>query len=136
MKLQLFTFSKYFLIALISFFSPIIYAFILTSILVTADTITGVMKAGKETVKNITSKKMFAVIPKLSFYFILIIIAHSVQIYVEPQVPFTKLVLIGISWIEIKSIDENFDVLFGFSFIDKVLEGVKSINQIKRHKDE
>ena len=136
MKLQLFTFSKYFLIALISFFSPIIYAFILTSILVTSDTITGVMKAGKETVKNITSKKMFAVIPKLSFYFILIIIAHSVQIYVEPQVPFTKLVLIGISWIEIKSIDENFDVLFGFSFIDKVLEGVKSINQIKRHKDE
>ena len=136
MKLQLFTFSKYFLIALISFFSPIIYAFILTSILVTADTITGVMKAGKETVKNISSKKMFAVIPKLSFYFILIIIAHSVQIYVEPQVPFTKLVLIGISWIEIKSIDENFDVLFGFSFIDKVLEGIKSINQIKRHKDE
>ena len=50
--------------------------------------------------------------------------------------PFTKLVLIGICWIEIKSIDENFNILFGYSFMNKVLEGLKSINQIKRHKDE
>ena len=122
--------------ALIGFFAPILYAFILTTILVGADTITGVMKAGKDSVKNITSKKMFAVCPKMSFYFLLIITAHSVQIYVEPQIPFTKLALIGISWIEIKSIDENFNAIFGFSFMDKILEGIKSFNQIKRHKDE
>ena len=136
MKQQITLFFKFFSIALIGFFAPILYAFILTSILVGADTITGVMKAGKDSVKNISSKKMFAVCPKLSFYFLLIISAHSVQIYVEPQIPFTKLVLVGISWIEIKSIDENFDSLFGFSFIDKILDGIKSINQIKRHKDE
>jgi phage-related holin len=136
MKQQFLLFSKYFLVALVSFFSPILYAFILTTILVGADTITGVMKAGKESVKNISSKKMFAVCPKLSFYFLLIISAHSVQLYVEPQIPFTKLALIGISWIELKSIDENFNAIFGFSFMDKILEGLKSINQIKRHKDE
>ena len=136
MKQQFFLFSKYFFVALIGFFAPIIYAFILTTILVGADTITGVMKAGKDNVKNITSKKMFAVCPKMSFYFLLIITAHSVQIYVEPQIPFTKLALIGISWIEIKSIDENFNAIFGFSFMDKILEGIKSFNQIKRHKDE
>ena len=136
MKQQFLLFSKYFLVALVSFFSPILYAFILTTILVSADTITGVMKAGKESVKNISSKKMFAVCPKLSFYFLLIISAHSVQIYVEPQIPFTKLALIGISWIELKSIDENFNAIFGFSFMDKILEGLKSINQIKRHKNE
>ena len=135
MKTQIIPLFKYLCIAFIGFFSPIFYAFILTIILVGADTITGVMKAGKENVKNITSKKMFAVCPKLSFYFILVITAHSVQTYVEPQIPFTKLVLIGISWIEIKSIDENFNVIFGFSFMDKILEGIKSINNIKRHND-
>jgi phage-related holin len=112
------------------------YAFLLTILLVTIDTFTGVMKAGKKTVKNITSKKMFAFVPKMIFYFLLIIAGHSVEFFVEPQVPFTKLVLIGICWIEIKSIDENFNILFGFSFMDKILEGFKSINQIKRHNDE
>lgn len=136
MKHQILLFSKYFIVALIGFFSPILYAFILTTILVGADTITGVMKAGKNSIKNISSKKMFAVCPKLSFYFVLIISAHSVQIYVEPQIPFTKLALIGISWIELKSIDENFNSIFGFSFMDKILEGMKSINKIKRHNDE
>lgn len=136
MKNQILIFFKYFLIALSCFFAPIMYAFILTIVLVSADTITGIMKAGKDDVSNISSKKMFAVVPKISFYFLLIISAHSVQIYVEPQVPFTKLVLIGISWIEVKSIDENFNAIFGFSFMDKILEGMKSINQIKRHKDE
>lgn len=136
MKQQILIFSKYFFVAILGFFAPILYAFILTIILVGADTITGVMKAGKKSVKDISSKKMFAVCPKLSFYFLLIITAHSVQIYVEPQIPFTKLALIGISWIELKSIDENFNSIFGFSFIDKILEGIKSINQIKRHKDE
>ena len=136
MKHQILLFLKYFIVALIGFFSPILYAFILTTILVGADTITGVMKAGKNSIKNISSKKMFAVCPKLSFYFVLIISAHSVQIYVEPQIPFTKLALIGISWIELKSIDENFNSIFGFSFMDKILEGMKSINKIKRHNDE
>jgi phage-related holin len=136
MKNQFLLFSKYFIVGLIGFFSPILYAFILTTILVTADTVTGVMKAGKKSIKDISSKKMFAVCPKLSFYFVLIISAHSVQLYVEPQIPFTKLALIGISWIEIKSIDENFNSIFGFSFMDKILEGMKSINKIKRHNDE
>jgi hypothetical protein len=53
-------------------------------------------------------------------------------LYVEPKIPFTKLALVGVAFIEIKSIDENFKELFGFSFINKVLEAVKSINQIKR----
>jgi phage-related holin len=135
MKQQFILFIKYFSVSLLGFFAPIYYAFILTTILVFADTVTGVMKAGKTSIKNISSKKMFAVCPKLSFYFLLIISAHSVQLFVEPQIPFTKLALIGISWIEVKSIDENFNALFGFSFVDKVFEGIKSINQIKRHKE-
>jgi phage-related holin len=127
---------KYFGFALIGFFAPVTYAFIFIGILVAIDTITGIMKAGKDDVRNITSKKGFSLVPKLIFYFLLVIVAHCCACWVDPQVPFVKLVLIGIGWIEIKSIDENYKVLAGHSFIDKIMEGMKSINQIKRHKDD
>lgn len=136
MKTITISFMKYFSVILIGFFAPISYAFTFTFILVFTDTITGIMKAGKESVKNISSKKAFPIIPKLIFYFLLIIVAHTVYVSGMKDIPAVKLALVGIGWIEIKSIDENFRELFGFSFIDKVLEGVKSINQIKRHKDE
>lgn len=135
MNFALGSFFKYFSIALVGFFAPIKFAFLFTIIIVTVDTITGIMKAGKTDVKDIQSRKMFALVPKLIFYLLLVIVAHSVAL-LEPQVPFVKLVLIGIGWIEIKSIDENFNSLFGYSFLDKVLEGIKKANQIKRHKDE
>ena len=135
MKIAIGSFFKYFGIALIGFLAPLKFAFLFTIIIVTVDTITGIMKAGKEDVKNIQSRKMFALVPKLIFYLLLVVVAHSVAL-LEPQIPFVKLALIGIGWIEIKSIDENFNSLFGYSFLDKVLEGIKSINQIQRHKDD
>lgn len=136
MKTTIISTFKYFGFSLISFFAPVTYAFIFICVLVLIDTITGIMKAGKDDVKNITSRKGFSLVPKLIFYFLLVIVAHSCSVWVDPQVPFVKLVLIGIGWIEIKSIDENYKILAGHSFIDKVMEGIKGINQIKRHKDE
>ena len=134
MKSTFLSISKYFVLTLFGFFAPIFYAFWLVSILVITDTITAIMKEGRKDVKNITSKKAFPIVPKLIFYFLLLIVAHSLQV-VENQLPFVKFALIGIGWIEIKSIDENFRGLFGFSFIDKTLNAIKQINQIKRHKN-
>lgn len=132
----LLSYCKYWFLLLIAFFAPIEQEFWFVSILVIVDTITGVMKAGKNDINDIFSKKAWRFVPKLIFYFLLIIVAYSCEKYVEKSVPFTKLSLIGISFIEIKSIDENFNELFGFSFLNKVLEGVKSINNIKRKGDE
>ena len=136
MKTTVVTTLMYVGTAIIAFFAPIVYAFIFTCILVSVDTITGVMKAGKESVSNISSKKAFAVVPKLIFYFLLVIVAHACSLVFEQQLPFVQLSLIGIGWIEVKSIDENFSKIFGYSFIDKIMEGAKSVNQIKRHKDD
>jgi phage-related holin len=129
-------FIKYFTVAIFGFFAPIHYAFIFTIILVAVDTITGIMKAGKEDISKISSKKAFPLVPKLIFYFSLVIVAHCCNSWIDKDIPFVKLALIGIGWIEVKSIDENFKTLFGFSFINKCLEGVKAVNQIKRHKEE
>lgn len=133
MKTTFLSILKYFGIALFSFFAPILYAFWLVSILVITDTVTAIMREGRKDVKNISSKKAFPIVPKLIFYFLLVIVAHGLSV-LEPQLPFVKFALIGIGWIEIKSIDENFRGLFGFSFIDRTLHAIKQINQIKRHK--
>jgi hypothetical protein len=71
-------------------------------------------------------------VPKLIFYSLLIIVAHSLNLTIDKQIPFVKLALVGISWIEIKSIDENFKVLFGFSFLDKCLEAGKKLTKFER----
>ncbi len=136
MKTTFYSFIKYFCVGTVAFFAPMLYAFVLIIILVFVDTFTGIMKAGRKNVSNISSKKAFALIPKITFYCLLCIVAHATQLYVIPEVPFLKLSLIGISFIEIKSIDENFRALFGFSFIDKTIKGIRDINQIKRHKDD
>ena len=133
MKATLISMIKYFSVALISFLAPLFWAFTLIAILVLTDTITGIMRAGREKVEKVTSKRAFAIVPKLTFYFLFVIVAHGLAM-VEPSLPFVKFALMGIGWIEVKSIDENFRGLFGFSFIDRTLHAIKSINQIKRHR--
>lgn len=124
-------FVTYFGSALLTFFVPITWAFVVVTLLVFADTITGVMKAGKESVKNIQSRKMFAIVPKLIFYFLLIIVAHSCT-FIDKDIPFVKLAMFGVAFIEIKSIDENFEIIYGFSFINKILSALKAVSKISR----
>ena len=121
----------YFIGGLAAFFLPILWSLIVVAIFVGVDTITGVMAAGKVDVKNITSKKMFSLVPKITFYLLLVITAHACS-YVDSQIPFVKLALIGIGAIEIKSIDENFEKLYGYSFVNKILSALKALSKINR----
>lgn len=114
------------------FLQPIYGALWFVTFLVIADTLTGIMKAGKTDVRNIKSKKAFNLVPKLIFYFTLVISSHAINLTIDKQIPFVKLALVGISWIEIKSIDENFKVLFGFSFLDKCIEACKKLTKFDR----
>lgn len=123
--------TLYFGTGLVAFFSPIVWAFWVVVGLVVIDTAFGVMRAGKKSVKEIKSKKMFPIVTKLIAYLLLVCIAHLGH-YIEPKMPFVKLALFGIAFIEIKSIDENFRGIFGFSFIDKILLALRFVKQIKR----
>jgi phage-related holin len=121
---------------LVAFFAPLSFAMWFTIGLVLVDIITGVMKAGKEDVTKISSKVGFnKTFPKLIVYFSLIVLGGILDLGAEhfnqPKV-FIKLVLIGVTWIEVRSVDENFKVMFGFSFIEKLLEALKVIKDYKR----
>ena len=121
---------------LVAFFAPLSFAMWFTVALVIVDIVTGVMKAGKEDVSKVSSKVGFnKTFPKLIVYFLIIILGGVLDLgaeyFKQPQV-FVKLVLIGITWIEVRSVDENFKTMFGFSFIEKLLEALKFIKDYKR----
>ena len=124
-------FLSYFATGLIAFFSPILWAFWIVIGLVFLDTMFGIMRAGKEDIKNIKSRKLFSIVTKIVAYLLLCCLGQLAS-FIEPQIPFVKLVLFGIGFIEIKSIDENWRGIFGYSFIDKVLQAFKFVKNIKR----
>lgn len=122
-------FSTYIAASLAAFFLPITWA--LTSIVavVIIDTITGVMKAGKNKVERVQSKKLASVITKLIFYFSGVILGRIAELFIDNEIPFVKLVLVAVMIIEVKSIDENFKSVYGFSFVDKVLKVFKKFGR-------
>lgn len=118
--------------ALISFFSPLQAAFIVAISAVALDTFTKLIVVVKlQGVAHVISRKLFRIIPKTLFYFTFIIMAHILAVYVDPTVPFVKLVLITVVGIETYSIDENFEQLTGFSFIKKLITFVRNLTQYK-----
>jgi phage-related holin len=121
----------YFITGISAFFLPIHWAFWVVIAFVAVDTITGVMAAGKDSVKDIKSRKLFGLVPKTIFYFLLVIVAHSAS-YIDNQIPFVKLAMFGIGFIEVKSIDENFEKLYGFSFVNKILDALKHLKKVNR----
>lgn len=129
MKSITFKLLSYTSASLAAFFLPITWA--LTSIVavVIIDTITGVMKAGKSDIDKVHSRKLSAVVTKLIFYFSGVILGRISELYIDDQIPFVKLVLVAVMLIEVKSIDENFREIYGYSFVDKVLKAFKKIGR-------
>jgi len=126
--------SLLFIVSLLGlWFAPIIGAFYFIIILVTIDTITGVWSAHKR--KAVTSNKAFQIVPKLIFYGMLIICGQALTYYVEPDIPWVKIALAGVAWIEIKSIDENYKDIFGYSFISRVLSALSKVKNIQKRTD-
>ena len=125
----IYKFTCYLGASLAAFFLPITWA--LTSIIavVVIDTITGVMKAGKSDVDKVQSKRLGSIITKLIFYFSGVVLARICELFIDDQIPFVKLVLVAVMLIEVKSIDENFKAIYGYSFVDKVLKAFKKISR-------
>lgn len=132
MEKYVFSCLKFFLVSIMAFFAPIYYSLMFVIVLVIVDTITGVMKAGRKDIKDISSKKLFAFVPKLIIYLLFVIVANFGNNVLDKSIPFVKLAVMGIGWIEVKSIDENFREIFGFSFIDKILDSVKLISNLRK----
>ena len=109
------------IILLVAFLAPIQAAMIAVGVLITIDTIMGVLGA-RNIGEEITSKKFGRVLTKSLVYQLLIISSHLIETYLFDQLPLVKITLGFLSITEFLSISENFQKCTGANFIKYIKE--------------
>lgn len=117
------------LLSVLAALSPMVPLFVTATLLIISDMVFAIYRAYKNEVP-ITSRKLSQVLPKLILYNIGILLAFLVEKYVlVDTIPISKLALGVISMVEMKSIDESFQSIFGYSLYSKLLAMIKRPEQ-------
>lgn len=109
-----------------AFLMPIYAYLFYVSLLVIADLISGVFKSYKSRKEKISvwetleSRKLFASLAKWMLYILAIMIGQGATTIFAPEVDLPKIILAGIAFIEVKSIDENMKEVLGYSLLGKI----------------
>jgi hypothetical protein len=130
-----------FLFPLIAFFAPIYFMVFLVGLSTLVDTGFGVWKAkslGEEVSSKLCRKGL---IPKLRSYVSIVLLLFTVdyfivneftRLFLDIQFVSTKLVSLSLIVIEVRSMDENFKKVKGYSFIEKIYDNLRNIKKIKQ----
>lgn len=130
--------SKVFLIIL-AFLVPIKPLILTVGICIAADTIIGIWRA-KKMKEKITSRKLSNIISKMLLYqgavilFFMIetwILGDIIGLFTKIPLLLTKLVACTLVYIELKSVDESYEIIHGYSIWDKFKEMLKRSKSIK-----
>ncbi len=105
----------------VAFFAPILPAMFAVGLLITIDTITGILGA-RRLGEKIESKKFGRVITKMLVYQLLIISSHLVELYLFDLLPIVKITLGFLAITEFLSIGENFYKCTGKNFVSYIKE--------------
>lgn len=111
-----------------AFLAPLYIYILYVTLLVGADLITGLLKANKlkENEKSfwdtIESRKLFSTLSKWMLYILALLIGQGATQIFAPEVDLPKIILAGIAFIEVKSIDENMKQVLGYSLLGKVVK--------------
>jgi hypothetical protein len=129
-----------FLFPIIAFFAPIYFMVFLVGLSTLVDTGFGIWKAKSlgEKVDSKTCRR--GLIPKLRSYASIVlllfvldyyIVNEFTQLFISIQFVSTKLVSLGLIVIEVKSMDESFEKVKGYSFIGKLYDNLRNIKKAK-----
>jgi hypothetical protein len=130
-----------FLFPLIAFFAPIYFMVFLVGLSTLVDTGFGVWKAkslGEEVSSKLCRKGL---IPKLRSYVSIVLLLFTVdyfivneftRLFLDIQFISTKLVSLSLIVIEVRSMDESFKKVKGYSFIGKIYDNLRNIKKIKQ----
>jgi hypothetical protein len=141
MKSFIVTNYTYFIQAIIIFFAPIKGIIILVALSTVLDTCFGVWKA-KQLRQGVTSKNFrHGLVPKITSYVgatMLVyasdyfIINELTKMMVSVEFLFTKLIALVLISIEVKSMDESFEKVKGYSFLNKAIDLIIKAKNIKK----
>lgn len=140
MKTILFKVYSSLLLPIIVFFTPIYFMVFLVGMSTIIDTGFGVWKAkslGEEVSSKLCRKGL---VPKIKSYVTIVlllfvadyyIVNEFTKLFIDIEFVSTKLVSLVLIVIEVRSMDESFNKVKGYSFIDKLYSNVKSIKKAK-----
>jgi hypothetical protein len=128
------------LLPVIVFFAPIYVMVFLVGLSTIVDTCFGIWKA-RSLGEEVDSKKCRkGLVPKVRSYvsivLILFVADHYIvneltQLFIDIKYASTKLVSLGLIVIEVKSMDESFEKVRGYSFIGKLYDNLRNIKKVK-----
>jgi len=141
MKSFVATYYTYFLQAIIIFFAPIKGIIILVALSTILDTCFGIWKAGKlkEGINSKTFRHGF--VPKVLSYVGATMLVYASDYFIVNELTkmavsveflFTKLIALVLMSIEVKSMDESFQKVKGYSFLNRIIEMVIKVKNIKK----
>ena len=98
---------------------------LLVSTLIGTDFVFGLYRAYK-TQEQINSRKMGHTISKMFLYNMAVLSVFMLEkIIIGTDIQFTKITVEVIAMVELKSIDESFRILYGFSIYESLVERLK-----------
>jgi hypothetical protein len=131
-----------FVMAIITFFSPIAGLLLAVGAMIALDTILGITKAIKqEGWESVTSRKASVIISKFLLYQLTVItffiidynlINEFTKIHYQNNYLLTKFITLSLCLVEAKSIDENIKVIFGFSIWTNLKEVLTRTQELKK----
>jgi len=111
--------------SIIAILAPITPIVLTLSFLIFIDFVFGIYRAYKMGDK-ITSRKMSKTVSKILLYNLVIICLHFLEQYIlETGIPLDKLAASLIAVIELKSIDESWSMIFGWSIWHKLVTSLE-----------
>ena len=113
-----------FLVSVGSYFAPTKDFIILVGFLIVIDMVTALI-ACRKVKEPITSAKLSRTIGKFLVYGCAIITSHVITKYFFPDFPALQLMAGFITFVELKSIDENIKKYTGYSMFGSILEKLK-----------
>ena len=116
--------------------TPVFPLFVTIFILIICDFLFGLYRAWK-TKEEISSRKMSHTISKILLYELAILALFLIEKYViMEEIPLTKIVAGVIAMVELKSIDESFQKIFGFSIYNNLKDKLqRSMSETKNFKN-
>jgi peptidoglycan biosynthesis protein MviN/MurJ (putative lipid II flippase) len=131
--------------ALLIFLSPIKYIVLLVALSTIIDTFFGLWRAYNTNVSIQSKKLRHGFVPKLITYCFAVIITYCTDFYILNDltqtvvaVDFlsTKLLALVLISIEVKSMDESFEAVKNYSFLDKIISTVRKVKDVKKEMQE
>jgi len=140
MRTTLITLYKSLLIPIVIFFAPIAWMVFLVGLATIVDTCFGIWRVRNKKEKFSSKLLRKGLVPKVTSYVSMILILFTIDFHlvneltktvIDIEFISTKLLALALLYIEVKSMDESWEAVRGYSFLDKILTSIKRVKKIK-----